>query len=345
MQEAETSENIVLFKPKKSRLSYENLEDQQEQQQQPGLPFVGGQVNQPLIPTYEATSEFPNPKHNNKISDLSPPFSNKVMAATSSSQLQGVNRDEAIFSQPHPSGTKVESNEEASKRLKKWEIFPGRNKFFCDGRIMMAVQTGIFYFTVCLIVITVALFFAFECRLTLVTDIPYGFFIPIACAFLFIFNMACLLRTAWSDPGIIPRASPEEAVYIEKVSLANAIKNGEDQPTGYRPPPRVQEININGVLIKLKYCFTCKIFRPPRASHCSLCDNCVENFDHHCPWVGNCVGKRNYKYFFLFVSSLTVLCFFIFTFSIVHIVILSGRSDGFLGALKNSPGRYPFSRF
>ena len=50
-----------------------------------------------------------------------------------------------------------------------------------------------------------------------------------------------------------------------------------------------------------KYCVKCKAFKPSRAHHCSACRRCIIKMDHHCPWVNNCIGIGNHKYFLQFI--------------------------------------------
>uniref|UniRef100_A0A3B4YDA1 Palmitoyltransferase n=1 Tax=Seriola lalandi dorsalis TaxID=1841481 RepID=A0A3B4YDA1_SERLL len=215
----------------------------------------------------------------------------------------------ALSVSPSSAQNHLEKKEQRPRR--KWEVFPGKNRFFCDGRIMLARQSGVLPLTLGLIVVTCGLFFAFDCPF-LVEHLTI--FIPVIGGMLFVFVVISLLRTSFTDPGILPRATPDEAADIEKQIDTSGSST-------YRPPPRTKEILINQQVVKLKYCFTCKMFRPPRTSHCSLCDNCVERFDHHCPWVGNCVGKRNYRFFYSFIISLSFLTSFIFGCVITHITL------------------------
>jgi palmitoyltransferase ZDHHC9/14/18 len=210
------------------------------------------------------------------------------------------------------------------EKKRKWQVFPGRNTFYCNGRCIMASDPTIFFLTIFLIIACTALFFSFECRLTYgdLEVMPLGYLVILGAGIIFSLTVLNLLRTACSDPGIIPRATHAEAARTE----AN-IKAYEQQIGGVSQP-RIKTVDINGMTIKLKYCYTCRIYRPPRASHCSLCNNCVARFDHHCPWVGNCVGIRNYRYFYLFLLNLSLLCLYLISCSIAHLVMFTQRKNG-----------------
>jgi DHHC palmitoyltransferase len=74
---------------------------------------------------------------------------------------------------------------------------------------------------------------------------------------------------------------------------------------------RKLKLKKNPVELQLRYCSTCKLFKPDRTHHCSICNHCILRMDHHCPWVSNCIGFHNYKYFMQFLFFGWVSCAFI----------------------------------
>ena len=54
-------------------------------------------------------------------------------------------------------------------------------------------------------------------------------------------------------------------------------------------------------MVSRPWCAKCDNYKPAHTHHCSYCGTCIESFDHHCPWMNNCVGKRNHKFFMLFL--------------------------------------------
>jgi palmitoyltransferase ZDHHC9/14/18 len=97
-----------------------------------------------------------------------------------------------------------------------------------------------------------------------------------------------LFLTSARDPGIIPRNShPPEEEFRYDPSVSMDVGGRQTPSLQF---PRTKEVMVNGYTVRVKYCDTCMLYRPPRCSHCSICNNCVERFDHHCPWVGQCIG-------------------------------------------------------
>ncbi|XP_054695027.1 palmitoyltransferase ZDHHC15 isoform X3 [Grus americana] len=61
----------------------------------------------------------------------------------------------------------------------------------------------------------------------------------------------------------------------------------------------------------VRFCDRCQLIKPDRCHHCSVCAICVLKMDHHCPWVNNCIGFSNYKFFLLFLAYSLLYCLYI----------------------------------
>jgi len=200
-----------------------------------------------------------------------------------------------------------------------YQVWKGNNRFCLGGRLVFGPDLRSIFLTVFLIVMPVILFCSFVSP-KLINEFPHSVanLIIAICVLFTGYVIILLFLTSGRDPGIIPRNShPPEPEDEGDGSSISADWPGNQNGAPNLPP--IKEVVVNGVVVKVKYCQTCMLYRPPRCSHCSICNNCVERFDHHCPWVGQCIGKRNYRFFFMFVSSTTMLCLYVFAFCWVNI--------------------------
>jgi len=80
------------------------------------------------------------------------------------------------------------------------------------------------------------------------------------------------------------------------------------------------ELVESGIYHNHCVCVVCRVAKPLRSKHCRRCDRCVYRFDHHCPWVDNCVGAANYHHFFAFITLGTVMSLLYVVLATLHFI-------------------------
>ncbi|XP_053312048.1 palmitoyltransferase ZDHHC20-like [Spea bombifrons] len=116
----------------------------------------------------------------------------------------------------------------------------------------------------------------------------------------------------WRTIVTLP-ASPSKQFYLPKSDKKRYKKEDRKEirqeilELAAKDLPIVTRTPTNGI----RYCNDCKVIPPDRCYHCSICERCVLKRDHHCPWVNNCIGFANYKFFLLFLLYASLYCLFV----------------------------------
>ncbi|NXG48415.1 ZDH12 palmitoyltransferase, partial [Psilopogon haemacephalus] len=106
---------------------------------------------------------------------------------------------------------------------------------------------------------------------------PLTFVLLVLCSVLLYFRVSLM------DPGFVKPEGAEAGKQEAESSAVSWVPGGIPE-------------------VPARRCGYCLLKQPMRARHCQLCRHCVRRYDHHCPWLENCVGERNHPLFIVYLS-------------------------------------------
>lgn len=131
---------------------------------------------------------------------------------------------------------------------------------------------------------------------------------------LLLVNAALFVFLRRSDPGYVRSTSLKGAPHMQN-HLSHGHNNAassaglDTKALGHYsakeyPAERDRLLEKGGAA---PFCAVCNVPQPEGCRHCRRCNRCVKGFDHHCIWIGNCVGDGNKEAFLAYLCTQTSL--------------------------------------
>jgi len=114
----------------------------------------------------------------------------------------------------------------------------------------------------------------------------------------------------FTPPGSVPQSWRLTKLDVERLAQAQSEEEWKNILSNLASQLSCS-VKQRSVQNAVRYCEKCLCIKPDRSHHCSVCEDCTLKMDHHCPWVNNCVGFHNYKFFLLFLGYALSYCVFI----------------------------------
>ncbi|XP_055608310.1 palmitoyltransferase ZDHHC15 isoform X2 [Uranotaenia lowii] len=138
-------------------------------------------------------------------------------------------------------------------------------------------------------------------------------------------------QTVFTDIGRVPSTFRVPRSELDRLLRAQSEEEQKRILEAFSKNLPIMTRTLNA---SVRFCEKCRLIKPDRAHHCSVCGVCVLKLDHHCPWVNNCINFTNYKYFILFLGYALLYCLYIAFTTVLYLELIwsssgkEGKIDG-----------------